>query len=286
VPTRDLSEGAYGRLRLTIENLRGIGTVTPRLEFSGNVRTLQADAKATVLWLEARLLLGTELLGSGAMTQAGLTIVPTEMPVSFQIHLSHAAITFIERQFRSPRLALTLQFAGMLWFEDGGANTPTPRFWGPEPSATDLLFPVPRSDWVSLVLEPLGTAGWVLLDFEMPEIPEVSAWRKAVAHVNDAERAYRLGQDPAVFSACAAAFESLGDPKALVATVDDSVKRARLDELVRQLHQFLHSGRHVSNDAASPSIGQFPVDHQDAMAALAMTKVLVSYLANVAPRNG
>src|SRR4051812_12091779 len=122
MPTRDLSEENQGRLRLTLDFCRGVGRVTPRLEFSGNVRTLQPDAKVTSICLDVHLLLGNELLGTGAVSQPGVVVTSSESPISVQVPLSHQAIAYIEEAFRDARLTLTLQFGGMLWVEGGRAN--------------------------------------------------------------------------------------------------------------------------------------------------------------------
>lgn len=61
------------------------------------------------------------------------------------------------------------------------------------------------------------------------------------------------------------------------AAIADLGKRTALDQLVRQLVNFLHEGRHPSDNG--PQQGQFPVDHRDTTFALAMSKFFLSYIA-------
>lgn len=64
-----------------------------------------------------------------------------------------------------------------------------------------------------------------------------------------------------------------GATQEILSRIADAEKRKHLNDLLKSFGNYLHDGRHVSEQD-----GQSPVDHLDAAFALDMTRVLLSRL--------
>jgi len=92
-------------------------------------------------------------------------------------------------------------------------------------------------------------------------------WANAVTQLDRGEAAYATGDDPAVFSHLRGALDALpGAKKHVLDGVSDTNKRSRLDTLLKDAGEFLHTGRHVAK--LGEQAGSFPVTHVDAAFAL------------------
>jgi hypothetical protein len=143
---------------------------------------------------------------------------------------------------------------------------------------------IPRTEWVSRVIQPLGVDQFVFLEVAIPPAPERERWQRALAHLAEAEQLFRTGNDPEVLQRCYAAFEALeGAPTEIFEAVDDEEKRKQLNKALRSAKEYMHSGRHVAESGASE--GAYSVDHRDASFALGQAKVWLSYISHLLQRS-
>jgi hypothetical protein len=183
---------------------------------------------------------------------------------------------------------LKLMLSG--WLHTRDDNSDGRRFVGdPQPGewvfqnfgegrTTELTFQVARSDWFTHVLQPIGTLEYISTEITLPT--GGSALRKALDRLDQAERAYVLGDDAAVFLHCRGAIDALPGAKQRIFDVLSNQDEAKLlDALMLHAGQYLHHGRHVATDGEEQ--GDFPIDHNDARFALNLTKLLVAHTSHV-----
>jgi hypothetical protein len=128
------------------------------------------------------------------------------------------------------------------------------------------------------VLQPIGTVQYVSTEIALPKGEQIV--RAATSKIKEAESAYAMHDDPAVFFFCRGALDALpGAKQEIFASLADRDEAKLLDELTLHTGQFLHHGRHVAGDGEEA--GEFPVDHVDARFALNLTEVLVAHIAHV-----
>ena len=207
---------------------------------------------------------------------------PTALTVAFPI--TDAALSTVAADVDGDTISLSIELHALIrgrWNPER-ASAIQPEFpngeWGfVFPGPASLTFDVPRSEWLTKVVGPLGRQTFVHLALALPDAAG-SAYAAGVARVRDAERSYVLGDDASVLAHCRGAIEAMpGYPNGLVQGIENGRKRAEADRLVRQVGLFLHLGRHV--DMAGDDVGDYPVDHRDALLALNMTRLIISYLA-------
>jgi hypothetical protein len=142
---------------------------------------------------------------------------------------------------------------------------------------------VARSDWIKDVLEPMRFGEYVLTEIWVPPVPERERWLLALEQLQQAKAQYAQGNDAGVFLHCFGAFETLGrkpeDYEKLFSTISDGFKRKQVNDLLKQVKNYLESGRHVSSDG--PEQGKFAVDHRDAEFALWQAEMLLIYMAKL-----
>jgi hypothetical protein len=198
-----------------------------------------------------------------------------------EIAVTRQALAFLNEHLTGNALDLVVQFSGWMRVHGIALDGSPVDHWETVGTGRNawVSLQVARSDWYTRVLEPIGIGKFVA--FEMP-IPSVEAqeFQQALVHLAEAERQYVTGSDPGVFSSCRAALDALpGAKKRIYDVVDDERKRTEIDDLARQIGEYLHTGRHVAEDGAQK--GEFPVDHRDAEFALATTRMLVAYTAKL-----
>lgn len=278
-------------LRLTWAYLRAEGRVYPSLAFTFQARVPVSQRKVQIAQMNVGLAFQNEVLGVGWPRELGREIDSSDMDLTFVVPIMHRAIHFVHEHVRDHEVQFALQFSGAMFVRDDrpkekwqGVPEVEPGKWSFTPIRdTNLVINVPRSDWVKYVLEPVGIGSYILMEMPVPRVPDQKRWEKALAHLDAAEQQYALGNDPAVFQNCRAAFESLkGFPRDVFATVEDDEKRKAVDTLLREAQQFFHSGRHVSK--GGPQEGLFPVDHRDAEFALVLARAFMTYIAKLLVR--
>lgn len=142
-----------------------------------------------------------------------------------------------------------------------------------------LISQISKLDWLKYVLEPMKYADFALLEFPIPAISDRERWKAALQHIEDAEKQYRSGNDPGVFSRCYAVYEVMKPIEAPLASVKSEDKREAIKKMLDGTRRFLNQGRHVERNGADA--GEFPVDHRDAEFALCLTKASIAYSAKV-----
>jgi hypothetical protein len=236
--------------------------------------------------LHAQLKADGEVLGEGFLTGAVLAFQDTHLDV--EIPLSQAVIHYLDGAVADDQVHLTLGLSGFVRAKDDNtdgpqfASRPDPGEWTYEPFGrarqSELGFQIPRSDWFTRVLEPIGTTEFVATEIALPHGDH--KLRAAAARLKEAERAYRTGDDPTVFARCRAATEALpGAPKEIFDVLTDREEAAALDQLLLKANTYFHRGRHVDSD------GEFPVTHRDAGFALNLAKLLIAHAAAVLGRH-
>lgn len=236
------------------------------------------------------LILGEERLGQGTLT--GVRLAPSEYQLALEIPVSRVALEYIDRAAVASSIDLELRLSGWLRARDGNddgpnfASQPEPGDWVFESFGQSrdarLRFQIARSDWFSKVLEPIGTTEYICTEIALPRAD--SPLRQAANHLQAAERAYREGNDPQVFSNCRAALDSLPGAKTeIFAGLEFKREREALDDVLRSAGIYFHLGRHPADEG--PMQGEFPVDHGDAGFALNLAKLLLAQTARVLARS-
>jgi hypothetical protein len=242
-----------------------------------------------VVQLSADVLIANERVGSGSVREAGRFINYIESPLTLEVPVDRRAINFLQGEFREHTMHLGLNWRGLARVRHEGFEQET--FGPPVPAGDWHLVPfdtgsgtmsasVSRTDWVKGVLEPLGFGSFLLLELPIPSTPNAGEWDAALSHLKTAEEQYHQGNDPGVFHSCFAAFERFrGDAASAFPTISDEEKRKKINDLLAKLNAFFNSGRHTSK--SGPQAGFFAVDHRDSEAALAMSKVFLTYIAKI-----
>jgi len=231
-----------------------------------------------------------ELLGHGSVRDVGKLLRAKQTALYFDVFSNRQAIDYIQERFRNPSAFLQLRFDGLLRVRDdrpmsevvheGDLARGEWHYVPIDPPVENVRIEVPKSVWVSKVLEPLGYGEHILIDLPVPMVPERDRYQKALSHLRTAQEHFLLGNDPGVFAACRAIFESLeGAPKQIFDQMQDEEKRKRVNDLLLQTMTYFHTGRHVSK--SGPQQGEFPVDHRDAEFALGLAKLFLAYTAKL-----
>lgn len=278
---------AYCWVEVDVQSVLGLGKVLPRLSVTLEAKKLTADTQVKLLGVDARLKLDAELLAV-AFPKSGTTdlgVRGTRFTLEFP--LVPEAIAAIQAREADPAIVLSLDLTGLHSVfrdpqtEDRFDYQVPPRQWTcVEITPTTVPLPIPRSDWYTNVLTSIGSYRYVLYALALPKVGEAGDLSNAVKLIQDAERAFALGDDPSVFVHCFGAWEAVpGGKQAAFDVVTDDNKRQRLNELGKSFSTLMHSGRHVATDGSQQ--GEFAVDHRDAEFALNLTKLLVGYVSRV-----
>jgi hypothetical protein len=269
--------------------VHGRGRIVPRLAFSMNARTTRQNMTVQVHLLRAELVVGGERLGYDTLT--GEYLSPGDTQLTVEIPVDRSMLEYFDRLAVDGQVNASLRLSG--WLRGKDDNTDLPQYASrPQPGEwvferfgqaiqTELSFRIARSDWFSQVLEPLGTVDYFFTEIAMPRGD--SPLRKSANHLQTAERAFREGSDPQVFSSCRAAIDSLPGAKTEVfAGLEFKREREALDDLLRSVGVYFHLGRHAADEG--PLQGEFPVDHADAGFALNLAKLVLAQTARLLAR--
>jgi hypothetical protein len=279
-----LVTGNRMQVNLDLQSVGALGRISPRLLLVFHAETPNERTQVEFHDLRARVTFEDELLGETRV--AGDHIRSHGTSVSLDVPTSHRLLGFVtDRLGPNAAVALNVEWDGILkvlW----QPNESDMRFQGePEPGVwTEIAVDganhkqyvaIPRSEWYSRVVAPLGSIDIVFTEIAVPKGPLGDQWKAANALLAKAEQAYATGDDPAVFLHLRGAIDAL--PGAKKAIFDDlpEPKRSYVNELAKALGSYLHSGRHVAELAAGEA--GFPVDHIDARFAMNLTRVLLSY---------
>jgi hypothetical protein len=282
----DLKEQQTTVVRLHLDSISGQGRVQPRLIIDFQAETHGTDLHAEVHGMRVEVTSDGEYLGTGAPRNLVSDVFDFGSQLRVEVPITHAVIDFMDQRLRAATVPLMLEVQAFLRVRAEpkalpGQPAPEPgpwrevRIW---PIQVDVA--IPRSEWVTRVVQPLGIEQYVLMEVAIPPAPDRSRWEQALAHLAAAEQRYRDGNDPEVLQRCYAAFEALeGAPAAIFDGMPDEAKRKRLNDALRDAKAYMNSGRHVS--ATGEQLGEYPVDHRDAAFALGQAKVWLSFITHL-----
>lgn len=269
--------------------VHGSGNVVPRLVFTMMARTLRENVTVQLHLLRAELIVGGERLGQDFLT--GEYLSPADTQLTVEIPVDRPALEYLDHAAHSSQIEASLRLTGWLHGQDRNtdravyASRPQPGEWVfdqfGQTGQNELKYRIARSDWFSQVLEPLGTVEYLCTEIAVPRGD--SPLRKSANHLQQAERAFRLGDDAQVFLKCRGAVDALpGMPKDVFAGLEYKRERDTLDALLLAAGNYFHLGRHTADEG--PHEGDFPVDHADAAFALNLAKLLIAQIARALAR--
>ncbi len=235
--------------------------------------------------MRARLISQDELLGQsliiGETARGSASAFDLEFPTTHRL-IHHVT----EKLGQTDAVPLELSLYGQIrvtWTPGPDMQTMVGEPSSGEPTEMHLVegnhrmqVSIPRSDWYSKVIAPIGATDFLHVEIRIPKGTIGDAWRATATLLNQAERAYTIGDDAAVFNHLRGAFDSLPGAKQNIFDSLPEPKKSEIDSLVKALSQYLHAGRHVNVIVAGDK--GFPVDHQDAGLAINLMKVLLSYV--------
>lgn len=234
--------------------------------------------------MRVRVSFGNESLGESRITGervgSGGRVIQVEVPTT-HLMLNHVT----DRLGPLEQVSLTLSWYGILrilWEPNESdaryMGEPTPGVWtdfqiGESVSVQTVA--IPRSDWFSKVVTPVGLSDFVYSEVAIPKGPLGDEWKSTIDLLSRAERAFILGDDAAVFSQLRGAFDALPGAKKNVFDDLPEPQKKYVDDLARHVGEYLHNGRHVAE--MSDGVVGFPVNHVDARFAINLVRVLLSY---------
>ncbi len=264
------------------------GTLAPRLRVHLFARTQGERRRAEIHLLKTTLRYGVESIADAFLT--GISLNGTERSLTLEFPLDREVIQHVADTASGDSVELSLDFSG--WARVHRVPTegdpapfleePTPGEWGfitlGEGQQAALPVRVPRSDWYTRVMEPVGTLSYLVTEIPFPKGDAGHAFLKPLNHLRAAERSFAIGDDPSVFLHCRAAVEALpGYPTRILEPLANRNEATKLDALLKKAGAYLHVGRHPADDGDRQ--GEFPVDHGDAGFALSLTRLLLSHVA-------
>jgi hypothetical protein len=284
-----LGDGTTAWAVVEAGTVHGRGRVAPRLAFTMNARTTRQNMTAQIHLLRAELLVGGERLGQDMLT--GEYLSPGDTQLTVEIPVDRPMLEYFDQLAVDGQVNASLRLSGWLRAQDNNtdlpqyASRPQPGEWVFErfghASQTELLFRIARSDWFSQVLEPLGTVDYFFTEIAVPRGD--NPLRQSGNHLRSAERAYREGNDPQVFSSARAVIDALPGAKTeIFVGLEFKREREALDDLLRSAGVYFHLGRHTADEG--PLQGEFPVDHGDAAFALNLARLILAQTARILVR--
>jgi hypothetical protein len=279
-----LNSGNRTQALINLEWVGARGLVSPRLLLCLHAQTPNERTRIEFHDMRVRVMFGQELLGETRIV--GEHIGSQGRSIQMEIPTTHRMLNHVTEQLGAQeQVNLTLSWYGILRVlrEPGGSD---PRHQGdPEPGEwTDLQIDegnheqpimVSRSDWYSRVVATVGTSDFIFTEVAVPRGPIGDDWRSTIDLLDRAEKAFVLGDDAAVFVHLRGAFDALPDAKMNIFDDLPEPQRKYVDDLAKQIGEFLHAGRHVA-ELIDGRKG-FPVNHVDARFAMNLVRVLLSY---------
>jgi hypothetical protein len=104
-----------GMLRITFEQIRGEGRFCPTIVAVAQMGTLVEEVKITPFHMNAKLLLGNDVVSQGSMRRCGREINHYPSQLEFDLPTTREAINFINDQFRESYLKFALHFDSLIY---------------------------------------------------------------------------------------------------------------------------------------------------------------------------
>lgn len=280
-------------LELEYSSISASGRLNPVLSLDFQARAMGAAKSVFTsdLWIEIRY--QNEPIGRGKVPPAIFGAANTNQ-AWVPIPVTHRSLDLITNSLSGnvSSLGLEIKFTGSILIDENMEYSYITRLQSMTTQFPKLgeycLVPVSenpsgqltieRTTWYGNVLAPTRHESYHYLEVALPSSPSQTDLKQefltGLNHLREAEKLYAQGTDDAVFHKLRGWLDSLpGAKQNILAGISDKDKRDHLDALIKAFGEYLHDGRHVSEED-----GTFPVDHLDAAFALDMTRVLLSHL--------
>ncbi len=269
-------------LQAGLVDVYGRGRLSPVLRFTVNF-SVSTGFQAELLHVKARVYCGEEYLGAGDIIGGWST--PEGRSANLEVPTSARLLDYVTNTLGSNgSLQLSVHWAGRIRVSaelaPDNASTSVKgdaEMWEEtiHDSSPAVTFTVAHSDWYDRVLRPVRNEDYVYLEVAVPQGDAGAKWRQAIRGLEDAEKAFSFGDDPSVFLRLRAVLDALPGAKKNIFDSLEGLKAKRVDDLLKDVGEYLHLGRHV--DEVGDGETGFPVDHLDAEFAIAQLKVILSY---------
>jgi hypothetical protein len=231
---------------LDFEQLVGEGRFAPRLVFNFESRAFKPYREAEVLQLRSDVRFGNQLVGTATLREVVHVYEDSGAQLILDAPISREALAYVDEQARTADVQLELSFRGYARATQSPSGTPADaiawEYFDLHSGQGNVR--MPKSDWITRVLEPLGPPSHVLLDLPLPEPPDRARWQKSLDHIAEADRLFHDGRDAEVLARCHAALEAIeGAPLVIFDGVADPEKRKQLNAALAGFKAFLNSGR-------------------------------------------
>ena len=279
-----LISGTRTQALIDLQSVGARGVVSPRLLLVLHAAPPNERSSIEFHDMRARVMLGQELLGETRIT--GEQVLSQGRSIQLEIPTTHRMLNHVTDQLGAQaQVSLTLGWYGILrvLWEPGDSDA---RYQGdPEPGVWTVFqidegnheqpIMISRSDWFSRVVTAVGTSDFIFTEVAVPKGPIGDDWRFAINLLDQAEKAFVLGDDAAVFLHLRGAFDALpGAKKNIFGDLPEPLRKY-LNALAKEIGEFLHAGRHVAELVDGSK--SFPVNHIDARFAINLVRVLLSY---------
>jgi hypothetical protein len=278
-----LVSGSKTWINAELQSVGGAGRRAPRLTLNFLMRTTTERISSQLHHVRVRVFSGDELIGEGAVVGGDASWHGS--PCLVEVPVTHRMIEWVTDSLPpNGDASLKLKWSGILrvmWRPAEGdpimTSDPVAGEWTfVNIVENEMFIGVPRSDWFGKVLQPMGDDQYVYLEVPVPKGAAQGDWNKALALVEEADKAYAIGDDAGVFAKLRGALDALPGAKQNIVHDLPEPRRSAVDSLLRDVGEFLHHGRHVATEGEEA--GSFPVNRIDASAALSMVRVMLSYV--------
>jgi hypothetical protein len=279
-----LISGTRTQVQIGLQSVGARGLIAPRLLLVLHIETPNERSSIEFHDMRVRVMFGQELLGETRIT--GEQVRSQGRSIQLEIPTTHRMLNHVTDQLGAQeQVILTLGWYGIvrvLWTPgDSDAHSlgdSEPGKWTDlqigEGSQEQQIM-ISRSDWYSRVVTSIGTSDVIFTEVAVPRGPIGDDWRIAIDLLGQAEKAFVLGDDAAVFLHLRGALDALPGAKKNIFDDLPEPRRKYVDDLTKRIGEFLHEGRHVVD--IKDGIKGFPVNHIDARFALNLMRVLLSY---------
>jgi hypothetical protein len=285
--------------RMAYQTIKGEGRVQPKLQIVFLSRSLPKDTEIRIiqskinLFIRDQLQSKEELIGKGEMVENGPILYDNfDTSLRYDVLINRLVLDYAQQHFVNYNLPLDVEISMLLnvkFRSQAAAQVVAPtgqewenRLWLISTKPTRVTIEIPQGDWINNVLNPLAIQEHILIEMTIPPISEREKWKNALTHLETAQERLIGGDDTGVLAACFAAFEAVargGDYGHIFDKIADEEKRKQVDKLFFAAKNYLNSGRHTIR--SGPQQGEFAADHRDAMFALGLARLCISYTAQL-----
>jgi hypothetical protein len=279
-----LISGNRTQALIDLQSVGARGLISPRLLLVLHAETPNEHTSIEFHDMRVRVMFGQELLGETRIV--GEQIGSQGRSIQIEFPTTHRMLNHVTDQLGAQeQVILTLGWYGILrvlWTPDDSdahyQGDPESGKWTDlqiDEGSHEQQIMISRSDWYSRIVASIGISDIIFTEVAVPRGPIGDDWRIAIDLLGQAEKAFVLGDDAAVFLHLRGAIDALPGAKKNIFDDLPEPRREYVDDLTKRIGEFLHKGRHVVD--IKDGIKGFPVNHIDARFALNLIRVLLSY---------